>query len=52
MKPTEEQQEIINAVKSGNNLHVAAFAGTGKMCPLKRVQSKSFPCAKKEKEQV
>ncbi|APS84649.1 hypothetical protein AVM71_16170 (plasmid) [Piscirickettsia salmonis] len=37
MKPTEEQQKIINAVKSGNNLHVAAFAGTGKTTTLELI---------------
>ncbi|AKP74889.1 UvrD-helicase domain-containing protein [Piscirickettsia salmonis] len=37
MKPTEEQYKIINAVKSGNNLHVAAFAGTGKTTTLELI---------------
>ncbi|WP_157894762.1 hypothetical protein [Piscirickettsia salmonis] len=37
MKPTEEQQKIIIFVKSGNNLHIAAFAGTGKTTTLELI---------------
>lgn len=42
MKPTQQQLEILNAIRDYNNIKINAFAGTGKTTTLKLISNTFF----------